>query len=117
MSPSKDRVLQAKSKNDRSEQQSPKLSVTIIPTLEIHALAQALQLPLQKLQTNTSLQIISSPIKKFLALHLQLEIYRARAHSSKVTIYQWKIRIGNLYHSPQKLHVRLKTVSLTLAAQ
>ena len=42
MSPSKDRVLQAKSKNDRSEQQSPKLSVTIIPTLEIHAQAQVL---------------------------------------------------------------------------
>ena len=74
MSPSKDRVLQAKSKNDRSEQQSPKLSVTMIPTLETHALAQVLQLPLQKLQTNTSLRIISSPIRKYLALHLQLEI-------------------------------------------
>ena len=60
MSPSKDRMLQAKSKNDRSEQQSPKLSVTIIPTLEIHELAQVLRLPLQKLPTNTSLWIISN---------------------------------------------------------
>ena len=62
MSSSKDRVLQAKSKNNRSEQQSPKLSVTIIPTLEIHALAQVLRLPLQKLPTNTSLRIVSYPI-------------------------------------------------------
>ena len=58
MSLSKDRVLQAKSKNDRSKQQSPKLTVTRIPTLKIYALAQVLQLLLQKLPTNRSLQII-----------------------------------------------------------
>jgi hypothetical protein len=55
MTPSKDRVLQAKSKNDKSEQQSPKLSMTVMPTLEIHALAQVLRLPLQKLPTNIRL--------------------------------------------------------------